>query len=417
MTLRFDPALRRLLRGSGLMLALNAGSALFSLIAAALAGRALGGARFGVFTFCMAWTAGLVTLCEAGLDGVIEREAAREPAHAPAVVKTGLAIKAAVALLACGAVALAAPRLAGADAVHALRLAALQAGGLALLGVFNAGFRGRGAFGLIVGAGLLSAAAQSLGTFAIVQAGGSETDLIGLATFVAWAQCLGVGAVWRARRGQPANARVPVARLISLALPFLAGVAVRVAQGRIAPLGLAYLSAPLEVGLFGAASRVADTARLPPNAVLQGAYSLFSGGGADRRKAFLAYAGAAGLLGSLGALAIGAAGPALTMAVFGPGFTAAGPAIVALGLAFLPSVIADAAITYLYAAGEAPAAVRLNGVATVVQLGAMILMAGMWGAVGAGLSITLARTVTCIPLAALAWQSARKRFWGGESAR
>ncbi len=410
-----DPALSRLARGSGLMLALNAGSALFSLIAAALAGRSLGGARYGVFTFCMAWTAGLVTLCEAGLDGAIERETARDPASARALAVAGLRIKLALALLVCGGVTLAAPRLAGVDAISALRLAALQAAGLAVLGVFAAGFRGQGAFGVIVFSGLLSAAAQAIGTFVIVRSGGLETDLVGLACAAAWLQCAGVGVAW-VRRFQPTTApSFPVMRLIRLALPFLAGVVVRVAQGRIAPLGLAYLSLPLEVGLFGAASRLSDAARLPPNAVLQGAYSLFSAGGADRRRAFLVYAAVAVLFGLGGGLALVTAGPALMLAVFGAGFAGAGPAIVALGLAFAPSVIADAAITYLYAADEAALAVRWNGVATVLQLVATLVSAAALGAPGAALAIALGRTITGIPLALLAWRSARRRFWGSSS--
>lgn len=394
------------------MLTLNAGSALLSLAAAAFAGRCLGGARFGVFTFCMAWTAGLVTLCEAGLDGAIERETARAPARARALAVAGLRIKLVLVLLACGGVVLAAPRLAGAEAVAALRLAALQAAGLAMLGVFAAGFRGQGAFGIIVFSGLLSAVAQATGTFVIVRTGGLETDLVGLACIAAWAQCIGVGIGWVRRFRRSAAPTFPVMRLVRLALPFLAGVAIRVAQGRIAPLGLAYLSLPLELGLFGAASRVSDAVRLAPNAVLQGAYSLFSAGGADRRRAFIAYSGAAAIFGLGGALAIVIIGPALTVAVFGSGFADAGPAIVALGLAFAPSVIADAAITYLYAADEAPVAVRLNGVATVIQLLATLFSAATLGALGAGLAIALGRMITGIPLAVLAWRSARRRFWG-----
>ncbi len=209
-----------------------------------------------------------------------------------------------------------------------------------------------------------------------------------------------------------ASTPFPVKRLIRLALPFLAGVMVRVAQGRIAPLGLAYLSQPLEVGLFGAASRVSDAARLPPNAVLQGAYSLFAAGGSDRRRAFVAFAAAAVAFGLVGGLAIVFTGPVVTVAVFGSGFADAGPAIIALGLAFAPSVMADAAITYLYAANEAPAAVRLNLVATVIQLLATGISVAAWGALGAGLAIALGRTITAIPLAALALRSARRRFWG-----
>ncbi len=407
-----DAAFRRLARGSGLMLTLNFGGAAFALVAAALAGRAIGGARFGIYTFCMAWAAGLVTLCEAGLDGALEREVARDPGESASLGRTGLAAKLPLVALACGAVALGASRLAGADAVAGLRLAAFQAAGLALLGVFAAVFRGNGAYGPAVAAGLAGGLIQALATAVVVMAGGTEIELLGLAAAIAWVQCLGLGLLFLARYGRRIGpAKLQPARLYRLAAPFLAGVAVRVAQGRIAPLMLGYFVQPLQVGFFGAASRVADTIRHAPNGLLQGTYSLFASGGSDRRRAVGFYWVAMFGIAVVGGAGIFVAGPAFVLAVFGTGFAGAADVTRALGLAFGPAVIADAAITYLYAAGDEAIAVRWNTLALVIQAGLTLVAVEQLGAAGAALALGAGRAVTCVPLVIRALASARRRFW------
>ncbi|MEO6062247.1 MAG: oligosaccharide flippase family protein [Thermoflexales bacterium] len=411
-----DAVFRRLARGSGLMMASNLGGAALSLAAAALAGRAVGGERYGIYTFCMAWSAGLVTLCEAGLDGALEREVARNPAASADLGRTGLLAKLPLIALACGGAALCAPWLAAGEAVGGLRLGAAQAAAFALMGIFSAVFRGNGSYAPVVSAGLAAGVLQAAGTAAIVSAGGSVTDLLALAAVLAGLQCLWLGLAGLAQFGLPAGPPPIVpAQLYRLAAPFLAGVAVRVAQGRVAPLMLGYLSPPVELGFFGAASRLADAARLLPNGLLQGTYSLFATGGADRRRAFSSYAIATALMAILGGAAMLGLGPTFARLVFGPLFEGSGPVTQMLGLALACGVVADAAITYLFAAGDERFAIRWNGVAVAIQAGVTVAVVGEHGASGAAFALALSRAITCVPLGWQAWRGARRRFWADDT--
>src|SRR5262249_51048178 len=76
--------------------------------------------------------------------------------------------------------------------------------------------------------------------------------------------------------GGPIRRPAPLLRTLRRALPFAVTGLVANLQARVAPLMLGSLAPPIELGWFGAASKVGGVARLMPSAIFAGALPVLS---------------------------------------------------------------------------------------------------------------------------------------------
>jgi O-antigen/teichoic acid export membrane protein len=256
-------------------------------------------------------------------------------------------------------------------------------------------------------------ALQLAGAIWILRSGCAEargcSPLLALVAWAAMVQAaqlvVAFGLWWTALRpgGGPLRPSVTLVRaMLWRAAPFAAASLLGAIQLRSSPLLLGYLRGPAEVGLFAAAWRFSEAAKLIPNGIFNAAFSAFA--------AHAQSAGAGVLFRAFQrVLAVLAVGLALLLVVFaqpvlhltfGPEFLPAASTLVWLGIGLVPALWNGAMEVYLYAAGDEAYAARLGALGTLVQVAASLpLIAGL-GASGAAIAVVLGEVVLWLPLRA-----------------
>jgi len=221
------------------------------------------------------------------------------------------------------------------------------------------------------------------------------TQLAHIATaLVLWRPVFGA----RALRLTPA----PLVATLRRAAPFAITGLVANLQARIAPLMLGYLAPPIELGLFGAASRVGRVAKLTPRANFAGGVPLHSRVSArDRAQAQRASRALDRILlisavcGVAGALVFAAP---LMRIVFGPSFTSAAPTLLWVAIGLVPALSNSSRKIFLYAAGREATVVAWSLVAVSLEIAAALVLIPVGGSAGAAISVAVGEAAIWMPL-------------------
>ncbi len=404
------PALRRLTSASVTFVSSDAAKAALGFAMSLVVGRGLGSVRFGQWTFCLAWIAGLTMISELGLSVLLTREAARPDRQRDLAELLSCAL--ATRLVVFAPIGVLVYLTAGVLGMHAessagLRIGVPLAAAGAAYGCFAAVFRGSARWlSIMLWMETGGLAVQVLGSIWIVRSGGGIAALLTLATAVQLAQ-LAVGAViwWFTVSPREAFAfpswRAST-RTIRRALPFAVSGLLANLQMRAAPLTLGYLSTQTELAWFGAASRLGGVAKIVPHALFGAALPSLSAerGTVDGRPRSLWRRFEPLLFGLtlvMAATLAVLAGPLLRM-TYGSGFLPGVSPLVWVAIGLIPTLTNSGSRVYLYALGEEEYVVRWGAMGLVIQSVVGLALVPSLGASGAAASIALGEAVVWAPL-------------------
>ncbi|MBL8130940.1 MAG: oligosaccharide flippase family protein [Anaerolineae bacterium] len=391
----------------------NAGGAILSFLLTMLIGRALGESGLGAYTVALAWTFPLSLLVDFGLSTLLTRDAAEDPALLPEALRQAAAQRVVVGgMIAIGLIALA-PILSEDQTIQrGIVLSAPMVVLLPFFSAFSAVFRARGDMQPVLWLNLGMLLAQVVLTAVVFMRGGGVLAALAVNTLTSAAQLAAAWAIWRGRYRMPAGHAGRGARTLletlRAGLPFaLAGVFAAL-NLRLTLILLEALIEAQAAGMFAAASRFTEAAKLLPNALfgaLFPALSALAGSPDDLEQVFarsrrrlLVYGAAAA-----GGLLVFAA--PLVGAVYGEGFTAAVAPLIVLGVGLIPALLRGGQTLLLFALRREAAVNRVNALALVVQLIAALLLIPSSGVVGGALALLIADLAAWVMLV----RSARRR--------
>lgn len=259
------------LRNLGWLTAEQAFRMAFGLFVMTLVARHLGPERFGAFTYLFGLAGLLLPLAMLGLEGILMRRAAAEPARMHGVLATGMALRfggaALAAALTVAAAYLLPPPGGAAPALAFLAIVFLLARpGESLAIMFKAEERmawvaiPRMVVVTLIAAATLYLVWRGAGLEAFVALRAAEALALALAAFAAYGWASGGFA-----RLRPVAAEFgPLARQ---AWPLLLGGAAGMVYLRVDQVMLGQLSTAGELGLYGVAARVSEVANFAPMAL------------------------------------------------------------------------------------------------------------------------------------------------------
>ncbi len=385
--------MQRLRRNTLTLLLSNAGSAALAFALSALVGRVLGQNGLGIYAASLAWIYPLALLVEGGTGTLITRDLARPetiPSAADylhAAVRSRLVIGGAV----CGGLLLAAPLLSNDPRVTAgIRVSAPLVMVQPLFSVISAMFRARQHMQPILALNVGMLAVQVSVTAAAFALGGDVLTALALNTLTSAGQLAAAFAALppdaRANVRQP----VPWGALVRQSAPFAAAGVLAALQMRSGVLALETLSDPAAVGLFAAAMRFGDAARIFPNALFGALFPALSAGQAagSLRAALLAL----GVYGVLVGLVAGLFGRWMLALTFGADFASAAGVLQLSIWAALPSMLRIGLGLRLYVLHREN---TVNAILLII-LGTQVALSLLWippyGVMGAAWALLLAET-------------------------
>ena len=401
--------LARIASLSAAFLCSNMARAGIGLALALVLGRGLGVDRFGTWILCTAWASTLTAVVDLGLGALLTRDGARSDSDPGALASGALLLRLTAAVPLALALAVAASWMSSdPEAVTALRAAAFLGVAGSAYGCFGALLRAQPRWlPTILAVETAWLAAQVPASWWLVAGGCRVSGLVALAAALQLAQIASALALWDAvfGGGTPVFRRVPAWRpLLRRALPFAMSGLVANLHARAAALMLGALATPLDIGWFGAASRVARAVKLAPQAVFAGALPVLAHefgrdeASAARTSATLDRALATA---SIAAAAIcSVAAPLILRVVFGPSFAGAAPTLVWTAIGMVPALTNSARKVALIAAGRETLVVRWSAVALALQAVAAAALIPTVGSIGAALAIGIAEAGVWLPLRA-----------------
>ncbi len=393
--------MRPLARDSLILITSNIFGAALAFALSLVIGRGLGAADFGRWTFCLAWASTLNMISEFGLNSLLTREGSRAPLDSNRLLFASLTPQ----LLFVGILGLSVwifSPLLGIDTetALALRVAVFIALAGIIFGSFTAVFRSFRWMWPILWLNVIGLTVQLAWSMWIMSSGGKLLGLIWVALIVDATQVSAAFLLWWARikpHGGPILISLPgTMNVIRQAIPFAIAGAFAAIQLRSAVIMIGYLRNIFDVGLFGAALRWSEAARLIPNGIFGALYPSFAtgqGAGYFRRVNPMLQALAICLTLALCLLAR----PILTLS-YGSEYAPAAPVLFWLGIGILPSLLNGSIETYLYATDDEKYATQLRGLAVTVQVSAGLVLVYFFGATGAAISLALGEIAILLPL-------------------
>ncbi len=369
-------------------------------------GRALGVTGFGEFATVMALVFVATVTTEAGIEGSLTREVARDPSASRALlgasVRAKLAIGGAVTLLLAArpVAALLAP---GAGSVVAVRIAGALVTLNAINSSFSAVFRAWGRMGRVLAINLAGQAVQLVGVVAVLSVARSVPAVVAWFAVVQVGELLAGAALFHldepSAAGAPAAAqpvlpgvgpdRSRAARaLVRRSLPFaLAGV-LGTLEMRVDLFLVQWLRGAFTVASYSVASRLSEALGMAANAILPALYPALAAahvhpdGGREPRLYGRALGYAVLAATAAAALGLSFAAP-LVRLTFGPAYAPAVGPLRVLALTLLPALANRATTLRMYAQGRERFANAMDATSLAVRAGLGLVLVTAWGAVGA----------------------------------
>lgn len=237
-------------------------------------------------------------------------------------------------------------------------------------------------------------------TLLLLWGGGDVLAALALNTLTSTVQLAAVWAVWRFHNAEPpspapikaagADTHATLPDLFWRALPFAIGGVLAAFSLRAAVLLLEGQRGTAETGLFTAANRLIDAAKLIPTALYGGLFPALAGAGpGERERAF--WRGQRRLIGyGLGAgLALAVSGPLVLLFAFGPGFAGAIPPLAIMSVGLVLATGRGGALVWCYAIGHQRRATTAVAVGLVVLIGCAAVLTPAYGGTGAASAVVL----------------------------
>ncbi len=246
---------------------------------------------------------------------------------------------------------------------------------------------------LIVNVGGL--ALQLALTWFAIQAG---IGLVGVATALIAVNILQLMATWRFWRALNPLAQTdcpspPIREVLRRAWPFALAAVLNALQLRLNVLLLEHVSGDVSVGIYSAASRFVEAARLVPGAFFGALFPMLASLVAmpsAMRQTFLRAFGLLLIFSVTFAIAMTLIGGLLLRLTYDPrgtSFAEATPVLTLLAWALVPSLISDLLTLYLYSLGQEHFVNAVTFVVLAAQAVIGWLLVSQWGAQGAAISV------------------------------
>jgi O-antigen/teichoic acid export membrane protein len=399
-------ALARIARLSAAFVCSNLARAAIGFALSLVLGRGLGAERFGGWILCTTWASMVTVAADLGFGVLLTRDGARDETDPGGLLVAALILRVTLASALAATLAIAAPALTqNPELIAGLRLASLLGLAGATYGCFGSLLRSQPRWlPLVLGIETAWLAAQVGASWWIVHRGGGIAPLIGASIATQLAEMATAIVLWKAVFGDRATrgTRPPLLATLRRAAPFAITGLVANLQARIAPLMLGYLAAPVELGYFGAASRVGRLAKLTPSAIFAGALPVLSREYTRDRDAAQRVSRALDRILLISALcgvavALVFAAPLMRI-VFGGSFTAAAPSLLWVAIGLVPALSNSSRKIFLYAAGREATVVAWSLVALTLEIGAAIVLIPVGGSAGAAISVAVGEAAIWMPL-------------------
>jgi len=376
-----------------------------------LIARGVGDAALGAYSLALAWNLTLAQFADLGMNTLLTRDLARQPADAAIYIRASLLAKAGLGVVLTVAFLIAAPWLVQGDSAAA----ALQVGASLILlnagyGTFTAVLRAAGRMMPILALNAGGLAVQT-GLIAVLLAlGGGVNSLVLAAVVVQAGQLL---AAWLVTRqivppSAPQAVDLPLLRrLLVSALPFAIAGIIGSVELRANLFMLGWMQEERVVGWYSAASRFTDGMRLAPNALfgaLLPALTALTASGSHHalRRLFVRAQLALGGFGLILALAFTFVGPPLLVLVYGAPFAPAAPALSLLSWDLVPALWVGLLTLFLYAQEQERRVNLWLGLGLGVQVAAALALIPAYGAAGAAAASLVSDALLCLALLRLA---------------
>jgi O-antigen/teichoic acid export membrane protein len=399
-------ALTRIARLSAAFVCSNLARAVIGFGLSLVLGRGLGASRFGGWILCTTWASMVTVAADLGFGVLLTRDGARGATEPGRLLLAALTLRLTLASALALALVAAAPSLTqDPELIAGLRLASLLGVVGAAYGCFGSLLRSQARWlPTVLGLETGWLALQVGACWWIVHSGGGIAALVGVSIVTQLAEIATAIVLWRpvfADRAAISGA-APLGGTLRRALPFAITGLVANLQARVAPLMLGYLAPPIELGWFGAASRVGGVAKLTPSAIFAGALPVLSHeyernrAEAHRVSRILDRALLAAAAGGVLAALVFAA-PLMRM-IFGPSFGAAAPSLMWVAIGLVPALSNSSRKILLYAAGREATVVGWSLVAVALEVVAGIALIPAVGSIGAAISVALGEAAIWMPL-------------------
>jgi O-antigen/teichoic acid export membrane protein len=400
------PARRsRLGRNTVILLVSNVGGAALSFAIAALIGRVLGERGLGVYAVAMAWIAPLSLLVEFGLGTLMTRDLASDPERAPTLLRRVIRFR-----LTLGVplmlVVIAAASLIASDGEIAVGLvvSAPMVLIVPLVGAYTATFRARERMIPVAALNIGMLAAQTALTAAILAAGWGVVAALIINTVTSAGQLAAAWVLYRWSEGIltqrreetprknndgktiPIEDRAGYRTLIRRAFPFALAAVFAALHNRLTILMLESLTTTDQVGLFAAANRITEAARMFPNAFFGAIFPMLTALAADPARMAQVFRRAAWALTAFGVgtgLALTALGSLALTAIYGERFAAGAAGLALLGWALALSVLRGLWTIRAYADGRESHVNAVNAAVIALQMVLGLLLIPRFGVEGA----------------------------------
>jgi O-antigen/teichoic acid export membrane protein len=378
-------------------LAFGSGSgAILSFVLALIIGRGWGQIGLGVYTAALAWMTPLSLITEAGLGTLFVRDLARHPDQTAAYVQTAIRQRVMVGGGLALCLSLGASFISDDVMIqHGIRYSAPLIMILPLYATFTALLRLQGRMTLVAALNIGMLAVQVSLTALLWHAQAAFEAILLVNTLTSGGQC--ALAAWLTQEAWEGSKhtglvhhthteRMRVKDLMELGLPFAMAAVIAALQMRLIVIMLEQTTTAAEVGLYAAAFKGVEIARLLALAVFDALFPMLSSLAADRAKMqrlFMTMCLVLTFGALVGTLLLTALAPLLIPLLYGEAFVSAVPLLQILAWGMPLLVLRQSRILYGYALGAEQRVNVLMLLGVIGQMIAAFVLIPSYGVMGA----------------------------------
>ncbi len=380
----------RLTRNTALLIFSNVGSAAFSLLLTVIIARGYGDQGLGIYALAAAWIHPISLIAEFGIGTLITRDLAREPDSAPMLLSAAVRARLMIGGAMFALVLIGAPLLSDdARVITAVRISAPMILILPFFSLFTAIFRARQRMQAIPILNISMIALQVIFTLFVIAVGGGLVGVLVANVISSAVQLAAAYAVYRRRFAVKLQRLLPdqgVLHLISRAWHFAWAAVFFALQVRMSTILLEAFASTADVGLFYAASRFIEAARLIPNAFFGALLPMLSALTHDPLRLATMFRRVLIGLGTFGGIAAAALmlfAPLLINVLFGDGFSGAILPLQVLAWALVGGLLRGGETLFWYAQGRERTVNTINAAVLPAQFALSLALIPAYGALGA----------------------------------
>lgn len=388
-------------RNTLILLVNNAGTTLLAFLLTILLTRGFGKAGLGQYTAVMAWVFPLVIIIDCGMNTLINRDVAQQPRAAAAYLQQAWHWRLGLAVIIIPLGWLGAAVVSNDPIIiNALRVGICFAFIEAIFGSYTAVFRAWERMGPIWALNTGYFIAQLVGGVVVISLGGTIVHWLLMMVVADALQLVATWGVWR-RLAKGVEPLPTISIALSKARPFLIAGLLAMLQMRLIIYLLDRFVPIDELGLYAAANRFIEAARLVPNALFAALFprlaTLATQPIAFKRLLYLSYIGVTTYALLVALLSI-LGGKLALKATFGNAFADAAPILILLAWGLIPALLRALLTLRMYAYQQESVVNWLTLMAIVVQLVVGWILVPTYGLAGAAWTMIVGETLLAVSL-------------------